>query len=85
MGDLNDNFRVKLKGVFKDAKLKFAECLEEAKQQGEVSANLDVLKASDFILSSFEGALLQMKVSKTTVHRDVFSRMIFEKVLRGRD
>ena len=83
MGDLNEKFRVKLEDVFKRIKLKMAACLEEARRQGEVPADLDVQEVSDFILSSFQGTLLQMKVSKTTSHQRIFDQILFEKLLRG--
>ena len=83
MGDLNEKFRVKLKEVFDDIKLKMAACLEEALQLGEVPADLDVQEVSDFILNSFQGTLLRMKVSKTTSHQRVFDQILFEKLLKG--
>ena len=83
MEDLNENFRAKLGDVLEKIKLKIATCLEEAQQKGEISADLDVTEASDFIFNSFEGAVLKMKVSKTTAPHKVFDRMIFEKVLKG--
>jgi len=83
MGDRNEQFRIRLEEVFKHIKLKMAACLEEARQQGEVPADLDIREASDFILSSFQGTLLQMKVSKTKSHQRVFNLFVFEKLLKG--
>lgn len=83
MGDLNEKFRIKLEEVFKRIKLKMAACLEEARTEGEVPADLDVRETSDFLWSSFQGALLQMKVSKTAFHQKVFDRILFEKLLKG--
>ena len=80
---MNENFRARLNKIFKEAKLRFAECLEEAQSQGEVPADLDVKEAADFILSTFEGVLLQMKVSRTTAPQEIFNRMIFERMLKS--
>ena len=82
MGDLNDNFREKIREVFEGTKLRIAECLGEAQGQGEVSADLDAAEASDFILSSFQGVLVQMKVSKNDKPWEVFDRMIFSRILK---
>jgi TetR/AcrR family transcriptional repressor of nem operon len=61
MGDLNDSFRGKLKSVFDKMKTNIAQCLEEAQQQGDLSPALNVINLSDFIVSSWQGALLRRK------------------------
>jgi TetR/AcrR family transcriptional repressor of nem operon len=39
-----------------------SDCLEQARQAGEVAADLDVDHAADFCINSWEGAILRMKV-----------------------
>ncbi len=83
MGDLNDAFREKLKNVFEKMKQRFCQCLDSAKQQKELSPSLDIQKIADFIVSGWQGALLQMKVTKSTVPVRNFERIIFGSVLKS--
>jgi TetR/AcrR family transcriptional repressor of nem operon len=83
MGDLNDSFRGKLKSVFDKMKTNIAQCLEEAQQQGDLSPALNVINLSDFIVSSWQGALLQMKVMKNTAPVRNFERIIFDSLLKS--
>ena len=81
MGDLNDFFRGKLKSVFEKMKGNIAQCLEDAQQKGDLSPALDILDLSDFIVSSWQGALLQMKVMKNTAPVRNFERVVFDTLL----
>ena len=83
MGDLNDSFREKLKSVLDKMKTNIVQCLEEARQQGELPPALDIFNLSDFIVSSWQGALLQMKVMKTTAPVRNFERILFDSLLKS--
>lgn len=83
MGDLNDSFREKLKPVFDKMKANIAQCLEEAQQKGDLSPALDIFNLSDFIVSSWQGALLQMKVMKNTAPVRNFERIVFDSLLKS--
>ena len=83
MGDLNDAFREKLQNVFEKMKQRFSHCLESAKQQKELSPPLDIEKVADFIVSGWQGALLQMKVTKSTTPVRNFESIIFGSVLKS--
>jgi TetR/AcrR family transcriptional repressor of nem operon len=82
MADCNQKFRKKLRQVFADMKKNMAAHLEQAKKGGEIPESIDVRDAVDFIMSSWEGALMQMKVSKSTYPHDVFDRVVFERLLK---
>lgn len=81
MGDRNDRFREKLNQFFTDMKRDLTVCLKHAREVGEIPESIDVEDAANFIVSSWEGALMQMKVSKSTVPHEVFDRMIFKRLL----
>ena len=83
MGDLNDSFREKLESVFDTMKTSITQCLEEAQQQSDLSPGLDVHNLSDFIVSSWQGALLQMKVKKNTASARNFERIVFDYLLKS--
>ena len=82
MGDRNAAFRKKLNRVFLEMKGNLASQLEQARQGGELPDSIEPEETAGFILSSWQGALVQMKVSKTTTPHEVFDRMIFERLLR---
>lgn len=84
MGDRSPVFRKKLNQVFADIKKNLAIQLKRARDLGEISDAMDVDETADFILSSWEGALMQMKVSRTTLPHEIFDRMVFERLLKKR-
>ena len=81
MGDRNAKFRDRLNQIFADMKRDLTARLEQAQKRKEIPETIDVGEAANFIISSWEGALMQMKVSKSTVPHEVFDRMIFERLL----
>jgi TetR/AcrR family transcriptional repressor of nem operon len=82
MGDRNAAFRKKLNRVFLEMKKNLVSQLEQARQGGELPDSIEPEETAGFILSSWQGALVQMKVSKSTTPHEVFDRMIFERLLR---
>jgi len=75
MGDMNDCFREKLEKSLDKIKTKVTECLNEAQEKKEISPALDVFETSDFIMSSWQGVLLQIKVTRSTVPFNIFDKM----------
>ena len=82
MGDRSPSFRKKLDRVFSELKKELAFQLDQAREKGEMAGPIDLEETADFILSSWQGALVQMKVAKSTVPHEIFDRMIFERLLR---
>jgi TetR/AcrR family transcriptional repressor of nem operon len=82
MADRSPLFRKKLKQVFSELRKELTEQLILAREKAEMSAALDPEEAADFILSSWQGALLQMKVAQSTAPFEVFDRMIFQRLLK---
>ena len=66
MGDRNPSFRKKLNRVFSELKKELAYQLDQAREKGELAGPIDLEETADFILSSWQGALVQMKVAKST-------------------
>jgi len=81
-GGLNDKFRVKLNEAFNVMQGKIGEFLQNAVSNNELPETTDVNETAGFILSGFEGAILQMKVAKSTEPFRVFNHFIFDKVLK---
>jgi TetR/AcrR family transcriptional repressor of nem operon len=81
MSDLNENIRKRLDLAFHEMNKKISFFLEKAKKNGELSLNVDVDRASNFILNSWEGALLRIKASKNSSPMRLFNDFVFEKLL----
>ena len=81
MGDRNPAFRKKLNQAFIDIKKNLAAHLAQAREQGIISDSTDIEETTDFILNSWEGTLMQMKVSKSLIPYKIFDRMVFERIL----
>ncbi|MCP4666951.1 MAG: TetR family transcriptional regulator [Deltaproteobacteria bacterium] len=82
MGDRNVKFRKKLNQVFENMKKNLSALLEKAQKGREISESIDVHDTADFVISSWEGVLMKMKVSKSAHPHEVFDRMIFELLLK---
>jgi TetR/AcrR family transcriptional regulator, transcriptional repressor for nem operon len=83
MGDRNPAFRKKLYQAFMDIKKNLADHLAQARRQKKIPDSIDIGETTDFILNSWEGTLMQMKVSKSLLPYKIFDRMIFERILNS--
>ena len=77
----NELFRVRLNRVFADWEQYFAHCLKAAYEAGEIADDRHLDDLAKFILSSWEGAILQAKVAKSTLPMQTFVKILFEQVL----
>lgn len=76
----NELFRDRLNEVFAEWEQYFVRCLQAAYEAGEISSNChgDLAK---FILSSWEGAILQAKVTKSVLPMQTFVDVLFTQIL----
>jgi len=81
MGDISPAFRVKLEEIFLMIRRPVEALLAEARQKGEVSFRTSEREMADFIINSWEGAILRMKAQKSTEALELFNRMIFTTIL----
>jgi TetR/AcrR family transcriptional repressor of nem operon len=81
MGDVNDNFRKKISEGFKRMESIIYNCLQDAQKSGEISEKVDVKKVSQFILNSWEGALVRMKVEKSIESLNLLEYYIFNNII----
>lgn len=81
MGDLNENFRKRLDEVMESMKCSVFKFLKGAQDNKEISHDLDISEVSDFILNSWEGALLRMKVKGNISPLQNFMKTLFESIL----
>jgi TetR/AcrR family transcriptional regulator, transcriptional repressor for nem operon len=76
--------RAALAALFARWRHRLASCLREARDQGQLSAEADCDELAGFLLDSWEGALLQMKVTKSGAPLEGFLRIAFGRVLTAR-
>jgi TetR/AcrR family transcriptional repressor of nem operon len=81
MGDLNENFRKKLDEVMESMKRSVFEFLKGAQDNKEISSDFDIMEVSDFILNSWEGALLRMKIRGDISPLQNFKKTVFVSIL----
>ena len=82
MGAMNEAFRSKLQSVLNMMQLDIRNCIEQAKLQHEVDDELDLDETAEFILDSWEGAILRMKAEGHVAPLILFEKFVFERVLR---
>jgi TetR/AcrR family transcriptional repressor of nem operon len=82
MSDLNEPFREKISIIYSRMQSPVEQCLREAQDRGEISADIDAGQAAQFILNSWEGAIMHMKLAKDSQPLKIFRRMVFGRILK---
>jgi len=85
MSDLNDAFREKVGDVYSRMQDRISQLLKEAKDRGDLQPGIDPERTALFILDSWEGAIMHMKLVKDSGPLKVFKQMIFERILKKGD
>ena len=81
MGDLSSKFSLKLKASIDLMVEAYARVLAEAQEAGDISKGLDVKEAAYFIVASWHGAIIQMKLTKDLAPLETHRKFIFKKIL----
>jgi TetR/AcrR family transcriptional repressor of nem operon len=82
MGDLSPAFREKLKEALDRITAGYAGVLAEAQKAGEISDQIDIKETANFIVSSWHGALIRMKVVQNLAPLENHFKFIFEYILK---
>jgi len=82
LADQNERFRARLEEIFSSWKERYAACLREAQEAGELAPEFDPGVVAGFILSGWEGAVLKAKVMKSPQPLRDFIGTLFATVLR---
>lgn len=82
MADQNERFRWRLQEATDRWRNQFAECIQVAQAVGEISKKRNAKELSEFCLNSWEGALLQMKLSKSDAPLKNYIQFMFGVVLK---
>lgn len=74
--------RQRLEAVFQEWRAPFAACIAEGQAAGEIDRTFDPVDLAEFLLSSWEGAILRMKVERGPAALDRFKNIIFQTVFK---
>lgn len=82
LADVNPLFQERTMSGFENTTAIFETCLENAKELEEVSQDMDTKLIANFIVNSWQGAILRMKAEKTTNPLKEYYRIIFNQVIK---
>ena len=74
--------RHRLEAIFQEWRVPFAECIAEAQKAGEIDATFDPTDLAEFLLASWEGAILRMRVERGPAPLDRFKNIVFQTVFK---
>ena len=74
--------RERLAAIFAEWRAPFAACIAEAQAAGEIATAFDPDDLADFLLASWEGAILRMKVERTAEPLERFKRIAFATIFK---
>jgi TetR/AcrR family transcriptional repressor of nem operon len=74
--------RERLEAIFQEWRAPFASCIAAAQTAGEIEAMFDPMDLAEFLLASWEGAVLRMRVERGPAALDRFKNIIFHTVFK---
>lgn len=83
MAAQSETFRARIEEIFESWVDRYAECLQEAQEAGEVSPDLDVRELSEFWLNSWQGAILRAKTMRSPAPLRTFLVVMFGNILQA--
>jgi TetR/AcrR family transcriptional regulator, transcriptional repressor for nem operon len=72
--------RERLQAIFQEWRAPFASCIAESQAAGEIASTFDPTDLAEFLLASWEGAILRMKVERGPAALDRFKNIVFQTV-----
>jgi TetR/AcrR family transcriptional regulator, transcriptional repressor for nem operon len=74
--------RKRLEEIFREWRTPFARCIAEAQAAGQIDSTFEAIDLAEFLLASWEGAILRMKVEGGPAALDRFKDIVFETVFK---
>jgi TetR/AcrR family transcriptional repressor of nem operon len=74
--------RDRLDAIFREWRVPFASCIAAAQSAGEIDSQFDATELAEFLLASWEGAILRMKVERSPAALERFKTIVFETVFK---
>lgn len=78
----SDLLRERLLAIFSEWLVPFANCIAEAQAIGEVDSTFDPMDLAEFLLSSWEGAILRMKLERSPDALERFRKIVLRTVFK---
>ena len=79
---LSEMLRTRLANIFVEWRTPFAACIAEGQAAGEIGRSFAPEELAEFLLSSWEGAILRMKVERNAEPLERFKRIVFDTVFK---
>jgi TetR/AcrR family transcriptional regulator, transcriptional repressor for nem operon len=79
---LSEAIRERLSEIFREWCAPFAACIAEGQASAEIDPTIPPGEAAEFLLSSWEGAILRMKVERDVEPLERFKRIAFSTILK---
>jgi TetR/AcrR family transcriptional repressor of nem operon len=74
--------RQRLEAIFQEWRAPFASCIAEAQAMGEIDSTFDPMDLAEFLLASWQGAILRMKVERGPAALERFKTIAFQTVFK---
>src|SRR5438477_12156246 len=74
--------RKRLDSIFREWRTLFASCIAAAQSAGEIDSHFDATELADFLLASWEGAILRMKVERNPAALKRFKAIVFKTIFK---
>jgi TetR/AcrR family transcriptional regulator, transcriptional repressor for nem operon len=78
----SERLRSRLVAIFAEWRTPFAACIAEAQKAGEIAADFVAEELADFLLTSWQGAILRMKVERDPAALERFKKIVFQTVFK---
>jgi len=78
----SEPLRKRLEEIYREWRTPFAQCIAEAQAAGEIDSKFEPIDLAEFLLASWEGAILRMKVDGGPAALDRFKDIVFETVFK---
>jgi TetR/AcrR family transcriptional regulator, transcriptional repressor for nem operon len=80
IADTNETMRIALNTFFLNHRVLIVQCLREAQDNGDISSDYNADDLADYIVNSYEGAMLRMKSVRNPQPLHIFQTML-ERIL----
>jgi TetR/AcrR family transcriptional repressor of nem operon len=78
----SDPLRAQLETIFQEWRQPFAACIAAAQAAGEIASDCDPQELAEFLLASWQGAMLRMKVERSPAALDRFKTIVFQTTFK---
>ena len=82
LADHSEAFRIKLEEIFRRWEDRYTECLQSARDQGEIAPILPARESAELWLNGWQGAMLRAKSSRSSAPLRNFLDVMFRHILR---